>query len=47
MGLVLARVWIGKRPWHFANRKVDAEATDGGSSREERICFIMSFRGGE
>ena len=34
MGLVVARVWRGQAV---------VEATDGGSSRQERISFAISF----
>ena len=31
---------------HLAHRNVDVEATDGGSSRQERIRLVISFPGG-
>ena len=27
---------------HFAYRKIDVEATDGGRSKQERICLVTS-----
>ena len=33
--------------WYLAHRKVEVEAADGGSNRQERISSVVSFYGGE
>ena len=32
---------------YFAQRKIEVEAADGGSGRQERVGVVISFHGGE
>ena len=46
MGLVPARLWRTSR-WHRACSKAEVVEADCCSSRQERVCVVISLRGGE
>ena len=43
MGLVHARSWERTGSRHLADKKVEVKTADGGSSRQERLGFVISF----